>query len=187
MTRVWVTLLAALVPVTASAQTAPNARRLAIGAIVGAAVVQNVGGALGGEISFTLTDSLDVFAEGIAMQDVVTRRRLNLVPIVTNFLQSSQGKTATGDLTAPAGYGGAGVRFALTKGKIQPYVAFSAGAATVTLMPVFTLGGIDVTTTLSQYGVQIGSDLTGESTSAAFGGGAGVRMTGPRMWTAASG
>lgn len=194
MKRSCVSVLAALaiagvLPSDAAAQTAAPASsslfagRLSIGAIVGAAAVQNVGGSFGGEISYTVTDAIDIFGEGAMFQDVVTRRRLDRVPTITNFLQSSQGKTATGTLTAPAGYGGGGVRVTLMQGRsLRPYVAFAAGSARIALTPAFTLGGTDVTASLSQYGIALGSDLTGDISAAAFGGGGGVRINKPRFY-----
>lgn len=171
---------------TARAQAAPASsaapatplNRLSIGVFGGGAAVQNVGGLFGGEINFQVSDTIDVFGEGSWMSDVITRRRLDHVSAITSYLQSSQGKTATGTLTAPASAGGAGIRVFLTQGdpsKIKPYVAVGVGVAHVAVTPAFTLGGTDVTTSLSQYGVQLGADLTGEENAASFGGGAGVR------------
>jgi hypothetical protein len=152
------------------------------GATAGAASVQNVGGLFGGEAGFGLSDNLDVFGEGLWMEDVVTRRRLGLANTIGTYLQTSQGKAATGTVVAPAAYGGAGVRFAfMTSGAVRPYVAFSVGAAHIALRPAFTLSGSDVTAALSQYGVTIGSDLTGEVTKPAFSGGGGVRFA-PNRW-----
>lgn len=194
MKRPCVSLLAALAiatlcPSGAAAQTTapassfPFAGRLSIGAIVGAASVQNIGGALGGEISYTVTDAIDIFGEGVGFQDLTTRRQIDRMPIITSALQSSQGKTATGTLTAPAGYGGGGVRVMLMQGRsLRPYVAFAAGSARIALTPAFTLGGTDVTASLSQYGIALGRDLTGDISAAAFGGGGGVRINKPRFY-----
>jgi hypothetical protein len=149
-----------------------------IGVFGGGAAVQKVGGLFGGEVNFAASDTVEIFGEGAWMQDVITRRRLDHVGAITSYLQTSQGKTATGTLTAPAGYAGGGARIMLVQGppsRIKPYVAISVGVAHVAITPAFTLGGVDITTSLSQYGVQLGSDLTGEETVAAFGGGAGVR------------
>src|SRR4051812_46290188 len=83
---------------TPTAASSRLAGRLSIGAIAGAAAVENVGGAFGGEVGYRVTDTIDLFGEGVMFQDIATRRRLERVPVVTNFLQSSQGKTATGAL-----------------------------------------------------------------------------------------
>jgi hypothetical protein len=48
--------------------------------------------------------------------------------------------------------------------------------ARVTLKPAITLKGADVTSSLSTYGVTLGSDLTGELTKPAVSGGIGARI-----------
>jgi opacity protein-like surface antigen len=164
-----------IIPLSASAQTASRSR-FTIGAIGGVAAVEKAGGLAGAELGLPLTRTFDVFAEGVWMEDVATRRRLGMADTVTAFLQSSQGKSATGTIKAPAVYGGAGVRVMFMKGAaIQPYVAVGAGAATVTLKPKFTVAGNDVTGSLASYGVALGKDISGDTTKAAFTGGAGVR------------
>jgi len=147
------------------------------GASVGAGAVQNVAGVFGGEVGFTVTDSLDVIGEGLWFQDVVTRRRIDNAATVAAYLQTSQGKTATGSVKAPASYGGVGARFMLMKtGMYRPYVAFSVGGAHIAYQPEFTLGGTDITASLPQYGVALGSDITGEVTKVAMSGGGGVKI-----------
>jgi len=154
----------------------PLGGRLFIGGIAGGGAVQKIGGLAGGEIGFEVTEGLDVYGEGLWIQNVATRRRLDLAQIISTSLQASQGKTATSDVVAEAGYGGAGVRLMLTNhGTIRPYATFSVGAAHITPKPTFTLGGTDITSSLSTYGVTLGSDVTGEITKPAIGGGVGVR------------
>ena len=61
----------------------------------------------------------------------------------------------------------------------RPYVLAEAGVARVVLQPAFTLAGADVTTSLPQYGVSLGADLTGSVTKPAFTAGIGfVKATG---------
>jgi hypothetical protein len=159
-----------------AAQT-PTVGWLSIGATAGAGAVQKVGGVFGGEIGIRVTDQFEVLAEGTWMQNVVTRRRLDVAATVASFLQSSQGGTASSTIEAPAFYTGGGFRFVLTKqGRVRPYVTAGAGVARVSLQPKFTLAGSDVTANLTQYGITLGSDLTGDVTKAAFTGGVGVRM-----------
>src|SRR4029079_3659347 len=94
---------------------------------------------------------------------------------IAAYLQTSQGKPATGTLEVPAFMAGGGVRFMLMKpGHITPYFSATAGAARMSKRPTFTLAGTDVTSSLPSYGVTLGSDLTGEETKAAFGGSLGV-------------
>ncbi len=143
----------------------------------GIASVEHVGGMAGGEAGFRLSDRLEIFGEGVWMEDVVTRRRLEHANTVAAYLQASQGKPATGTVIAPASYGGGGVRFMfMTSGSVRPYATLSVGGAHIALQPVFTLNGTDVTSSIGQYGVTLGSDLTGEVNKPAFGGGGGVRF-----------
>lgn len=162
---------------TATTTSSTNGLGLFVGGTVGVASVQNVGGLVGGELGIRLSDKLDIFGEGVWMQDVVTRRRLDAANPVIAYLESSQGKSATGTVTAPGSYGGASVRLMLPMtGQIRPYVVFGVGGAHIAFKPSFTLAGSDITSALPQYGVTIGSDLTGQVTKPALTGGAGVRF-----------
>ena len=166
-----------------AAQAGPLGGRMSIGGVAGGGAVQKIGGLAGGEFSVEVARGLDVYGEGLWIQNVASRRRIDLAQVISNSLQASQGKTATSDVVAPATYGGVGVRVELTNhGTIRPYATFSVGAAHVTLKPAFTLGGTDISASLAAYGVTLGSDLTGESTTAAFGGGAGVRAIHGRFY-----
>jgi hypothetical protein len=147
-----------------------------IGGTIGIGTVRKTAGLGGGELGFHLDDRTDVFGEGVAMQNVVTRERIDMAQRVGAFLQTSQGGAATGAVKAPAFYAGGGLRVMLmTEGRVRPFVTVGAGMARTALRPVFTLGGSDITARLPQYGVTLGSDLAGEQTNAAFSAGAGVR------------
>ncbi len=189
ISRVFPTLViigSLVVALPVAAQTSTNsvvipatggpAGRLFIGGIGGAGAVQNVGGVVGGELGLRVTDHIDLFGEGVWLQDVATRRRLGLASEVASILQTSQGSAASGTIVAPAVCVDAGARFTLTGGRVRPYVVLGAGMARMTLKPTFTLGGSNVTANLTTYGVTLGSDLSGESTEPAFTGGLGVLM-----------
>jgi hypothetical protein len=162
--------------------TSEPAGHLFIGGIAGAGSVQNVGGAAGAELGLRVANRIDLFAEGVWMQDVATRHRLGLASEVASILQTSQGSVATGTIEAPAVCVDAGARFTLTGGRVRPYVVIGAGMARMTLKPTFTLGGSNVTASLPTYGVTLGSDLSGESTEPAFTGGLGLRMAQGRWY-----
>jgi len=170
---------ALLAPVAAAAQTPAPAQAGAhfyVAGIAGAEAVHKTGALAGGEIGVAMNDRIEVFGEGLWMQDVVTRQRLSHADTVTAYLQTTQGKPATGTVEAPAGYFGGGVRVMLTTSRsFRPYIAGAAGAAHVTYKPTFTLAGADVTTSLPLYGVTLGSDITGETTNTAFSVTPGVR------------
>ena len=57
---------------------------------------------------------------------------------------------------------------------VQPYVLGGVGFARVTKKVVFAVGGTDVTSTLTQFGVVLGSDLSGEFTKPMLTVGGGV-------------
>jgi hypothetical protein len=199
MTRMLKRLLTAavvLAPLPAAAQTptpaaAPLTQRTGtaapanwfLGGSAGVGAVQNVGVLAGGELGYGVTDRIDLLGEVTWMQDVVTRRRLGFASTVASYLQSSQGGTATGTIKAPATYGGAALRIMLaTQGRVQPYFTVGGGVAQVTYNPTFTVGNTDVTATLPQYGVTLGSDVTERVTNAAVMGGLGVRLLQDRWY-----
>jgi len=164
---------AAQTPAGSAAAASPTSR-LFIGATAGVAAVQKVGGVVDGQIGYGVTDRVNLLGEVSWMQNVVTRRRLDVADSVGTFLQSSQGKAATSTVEAPAVYMGAAFRMDLTGGPIRPYFIVGGGVARLSYQPTFTLGGSDVTTSLPQYGVTLGSDLTGEVTKPAVTGAFGV-------------
>jgi hypothetical protein len=183
------TLLVALPVAAQTAASRPPATtdagtgaRLFIGGIGGAGAVQKVGGVYGGELGFHVTDQIDVFGEGVWLQDVATRWRLGLASTVASVLQASQQSVASATIDAPAVCLDAGARFSFTEGRVRPYVIVGAGMARMTLRPAFTLGGANITNTLPTFGVTLGRDLSGESTRPAFTGGLGVRMAQGRWY-----
>jgi hypothetical protein len=161
--------------------------RMFIGGIGGASAVQKIGGMVGGELGVQVTNTVGVFAEGVWLQNVVTRRRLDVAQTVAAFLHASQGGASTSTIVAPAFYTGGAVRVEFpTHGRVHPYITGGAGVARVALRPTFTLSGADVTPNLAQYGVTLGSDLTGEVTKPAFSVGAGLRFTQARWYVDAT-
>src|SRR6476659_3503572 len=114
MTRPLTAILAAilfLVPLSAAAQTSSSSSlrrpvRLSIGAIAGTGAVEKAGGLAGAELGLPIGGPIEVFGEGVWIESVATRHRLSVADPITAFLQSSQGKTATGTVKAPAVYGG---------------------------------------------------------------------------------
>jgi len=168
-------------PAPTSTQTpapaaATSSSGLFLGGTVGISAVENVGALAGGELGYRITDRVDILGEGFWMQDVVTRQRLDEATSIATYLQNTQGKTASGTVKAPAFYLGGAIRYMFTDGRVRPYVVGGGGVGWITLQPAFTLGGSDVTSSLSQYNVVLGSDLTGKLTEPAFTAGAGVRM-----------
>lgn len=182
-----VCLLAMAVPASAQTPAAPKPTApttaattdsgFRIGVIGGFAAVQNVGGLVGVEAGYQINRNIEVDAEGFWMQDAVTRARLDAATGLATYLTSSLGKATTAVVKAPTTFGGAGLKFYIPMdGAVHPYVTVGGGVARVVLTPTITVAGADVTSSLSTYGVTLGSDLTGVMTKAAINGGFGVRF-----------
>lgn len=168
--------LASAAPVAAQTVAAPESQWF-LGGTGGAAAVQNVGGAFGGEVGARVTGRLNVFGEFLAQTDVATRRRIGTAMDVAAVLQTSQGVAATGTVKAPAGLFMGGLRYVFHQsGDLQLFVQGAGGVARVTFQPTFTLAGADITSQLAQFGVTLGADLAGTTTKAAFGGGFGLEL-----------
>ena len=170
-------MLAAAVP--AAAQSVPAgsapASKIEIGVLGGLSSVQNVGGLAGGQIAFRATPIVHLVAEGMWMQDAVTRAQLSAATGFGAYFSALRGKTAVVTLNAPATYGGAGLRVLIpTQSSVHPYAAVGAGMAKVAKQAKITLDGTDITSQLASYGVTLGSDLNGDVTKLAITGGLGV-------------
>jgi hypothetical protein len=181
MTRVSAALSAAIVlvwAVPAFAQTRPPAipGPVTLGGFVGAGAVEKVGALIGAGVGIRWTDRIDVVGEGFWSQNATTRRRLNLATSVASLIQTPQGGTATGSIKSPTTYAGGGVRvLLLDERRWRPYLVVTGGIARIALRPEIVLAGSDITATLPQFGVTLGSDLAGVIVKPAFGGGFGVR------------
>lgn len=148
------------------------------GVITGVGSVQKTGGVIGAEAGARVWRNLDVLLEGGSLSDVVPQRQLDLTAPLTDFLERREGKDASASVKMPAIYGGFGARWVFENvniaGWARPYVQFGVGGARVKRQPKFTLAGADVTSSLTQYGVTLGADLTATEKRAAITGGGGV-------------
>jgi len=142
----------------------------------------------GGEIGFTVVPHLQVFVEAGKTRDVATPEisaaaqaiaggltllepRVNGQPVVVGY-----------SVKEPVTFFAAGMRYlpAMVGAKAQPYVMGGFGGAKVSQNVAFTVGGTDVTGTLPQFGVVLGTDLSGELTSPLLILGGGVTYP---LWT----
>ena len=172
-------------PAAAQAPPAPGRSdgRLFLGGSAGVGGAGKTGGLAGGELAFRVTEQIDVFGEAVGIQDLVTTPRRALATQVGSYLATSQGRAVSGSIKVPALYAGGGLRIRLTTASgVYPYVSGGAGTARLTLTPMFVLGGADVTASLAQYGVTLGSDVTGTQTKPAVTGGLGVRAVHSRWY-----
>lgn len=164
-----------LVPLPAVAQTparppqqpsGPSVNLWYIGANTGVAVVEKTGGIVGGEAGFRVWKNLDLVGEIVWMQNVVTRAQIDKASTIANFLSTSQGQPATSNVEVPATYWGLGGRWVFEQVNLahfKPYVIATFGSGYTNIKSTFTLGGADITGSLPQYGVTLGSDLAGKS------------------------
>lgn len=167
----------------ASAQTQASAAADADHGYV-EAVIQSAFGnvtsqSYGAEGGITVRPNIQVFVEAGMVRDVATSSIGTAAQIIAGFLSQTQANVAF-RVKEPVTFGVAGVKFVVpTAGKLRPYVLAGAGMASVTQDVAFTVGGSDVTSVLAtQYGVQLGTDLSGSFTKPIIVAGAGA------MWPA---
>jgi hypothetical protein len=183
----------ALVPTLAVAQTpapppqpsGPSVNLWYIGANTGVAVVEKTGGIVGGEAGFRVWKNLDLVGELVWMQNVVTRSQLDKANTIANYLSTTQGQPATSNVEVPATYWGLGARWVFEQvnfARMRPYVLATFGSGHTEIKSTFSLAGSDVTGSLPQYGVTLGSDLTGKSNHFAVDSGGGVVATWGASW-----
>jgi hypothetical protein len=167
---------------SASAQSIGSDRKWFLEGQGGGAAVEHAGGLGGGILGRQISSRLDIFAEVVYLQDVVTRRQVESADRVAAYLAQAQGHPASVSFDSPATFAGLGLRIFLRgPSGFRPYLVGQVGAAHVALRPAFSLAGADVTAAIDQYGVTLGSDLTGSSNAASAGGGIGV-IAGGGAW-----
>lgn len=133
------------------------------------------------EAGFEVAPGIDVVVEGGRVLDTTTDTLSASAAKIAGFLGSTQ--TGAGySVQQPVVFGTAGLRYRFpTSGAVQPYAIGGVGMARVEKDVQFRVNGTEVTDSLAQYGVTLGSDLYGHSTELTFtiGGGALWRPTGP--------
>jgi hypothetical protein len=94
------------------------------------------------------------------------------------YLTGLQGAGVTYSVRQPVSFGVAGIKYLIPYDEsIQPYVLGGFGIARYTRDVTFTVGGTDVTSTIAQYGVTLGSDLAGSTVRPMLSAGGGVAWT----------
>ena len=120
----------------------------------------------GAEVGVTVMKNVQVFGEFGQVRNVASPDLGTASQIIAGFL--SQTQTGVGvSIKEPATFGVGGVKYLIpvTGAKVQPYVLGGFGVAKVSKNVAFTIGATDVTNSLSsQYGVVLGTDLSGEFT-----------------------
>ena len=135
----------------------------------------------GAELGVTIRPNLQVFVEGGRVRDVATSDIGAAAQTIAGFLSQTQANV-TFRVKEPVTFGVVGIKVIVpTGGPVRPYVLGGAGLANVTQDVAFTVGGTDVTSNLSsQFGVTLGTDLSGSFTKPMVAAGGGI------MWTPAA-
>jgi opacity protein-like surface antigen len=118
----------------------------------------------GAEVGLTVVSGLQIFAEGGQTRDVATLATGAAAQQIAAALSQTQ-SGVNFHVKQPVTFGAAGVKYVVpATGRARPYVMAGGGVARVKQDISFTVNGADVTATLQQYGVVLGSDLSGRST-----------------------
>lgn len=128
----------------------------------------------GGEFGLTVRPGWQVFVDVGQVRNVATSDLGAKAQKMATFLTDTQGSAAY-RVREPVAFGVAGARYLFpVTSPLEPYVLVGAGVARVRRDITFAVGGNDVTGTLPQYGVTLGSDLSGSDTKAMMTLGGGV-------------
>jgi opacity protein-like surface antigen len=128
----------------------------------------------GVELGVSLKPSVQIFGEVGFTKDTAPASLASGAQVIANYLSLTQSNVAY-TAAQPVTFGVAGFRFPFaTTSKLEPYVLVGGGVAQVKKDVTFTIGGTDVTGNLAQYGVVLGTDLSGSETKGMLSFGAGV-------------
>jgi opacity protein-like surface antigen len=161
----------------AEAQTAPSAdagkgyAEIVAQSSFGNVTSQNYGGELG----YTVMPNVQVFGEFGHTRNVATAEIGAAAQTIASAVAQTAGNVGY-SVKQPMTFGVAGVKYLLPLGsqRLLPYAMAGFGAAHVTQEARFTVAGADVTNNMAQFGVVLGSDLSGSFTKAMFTLGGGI-------------
>lgn len=127
------------------------------------------------ELGLTVRPNLQVFVEGGQTRNVAPAQLGIDAQTIAGALSQTQANVGF-STKEPATFAAGGVKYSMSVAgsKARPYVLAGFGMATVKRDVAFTVGGSDVTSTLSQYGVVLGTDLSGDFTKPMFIAGGGL-------------
>jgi opacity protein-like surface antigen len=118
----------------------------------------------GVELGVKVWSTVQVFADVGFARDTAPAALGTAAQGIAGFLgRTRSGVTFSGK--QPVTFGVAGLRYAFTSSsKVEPYVLVGGGIAKVKKDVSFAIDGTDVTATLPQLGVVLGTDLSGSET-----------------------
>jgi len=128
--------------------------------------------AYGGEAAFALKQNLQIFLEIGTVRNAATSTLGANAQAIADYLTMTQNSPVTFTAREPVLFGKAGLKyiFYTNSEKLEPYVLL----ARVTKDVHFYVGGSDITSSLDQYRVILGSDLSGDETDPMLGLGGGL-------------
>ena len=128
----------------------------------------------GGEVGATVLEGIQIFVDAGHVRDTAPSSLGSGAQAMAGFVsQTNSGVSFRAK--QPVSFGIAGVRYVIpTSSQFEPYVMVGGGIARVTKDVSFTVAGTDVTNSLTQYGVVLGSDLAGTETKGMASVGLGV-------------
>jgi hypothetical protein len=116
----------------------------------------------GVEVGYTITTGLQVFVEAGRIRDVATADLGPNAQTIAGALTLAQSSSVSYTAKEPVTFGVAGLKYLIpVSSNLEPYVLGGFGVARYTKDVRFLVGGTDVTGSVAQYGVVLGSDLSG--------------------------
>lgn len=162
-------------PCAASAQSSADATDYYIGGFAQSAFGNVTSQSFGAEAGFTVSPTIDVFIEGGRTVDAAPASMGAAAELVTVQIQKTAPNAAY-TVKQPVDFIDAGVRYQIDiHRKLMPYVLAGAGIGMVKPDAEFTVNGVNVNGTIDQYGVALGSDLTGTTSKLMVVAGGGAR------------
>jgi len=159
---------------TASAQSQSEASKGYVEAVAQSAFGNVTSQSFGVELGVGIASDVQVFADVGYARDTAPAELGAAAQVIAGFLSQTQtGVTFSGKQPVTFGVIGMRYRFA-TSSKVEPYVLGGVGVAQVKKDVSFSVNGADATSTLSQLGVVLGSDLSGSETKPMLSIGVGV-------------
>ena len=131
----------------------------------------------GGEVGMTVWPNAQIFIEGGHVNNVASSDFFNAAQMIAGSLSQTQSGVGF-SAKEPVTFGDAGIRYVvpIADSSVQPYVMAGFGVAHVTQDATFTVNGTDVTGNLAQYGIVLGTDLSGSFTRPLLSLGVGVSV-----------
>jgi hypothetical protein len=165
--------------------SAPIVHHWYVGGAVGAGIVDKASVTGNVEAGMRIWKSLDVLVEGGYAGDLATRRETDRAATIGAFLSANLGSQVSSTVSVPSSYLAFGARWVFeSTTRYRPYALLSVGGASVDLKPKFVQNGADITGSIGNFGVTLGTDISGKYRPLVVGGGVGVLVPLGARWNA---